>query len=165
MAPAPRRRDCAIVQVSEPAIERNRTVEVITVGLDLAKSIFHLYGITEDGEVAFNRPLRRDQVLAFVERLSHGWLGWKRVRPAIIGDVNSRNLGTPCVSCRRCRGHLRGDDPSDDAVCPDQVQGAVGAFCLWSIRASRYRVPFSKEGFSFPSLASTVSAAPARLVY
>ena len=81
-------------------------MEVITVCLDLAKSIFHLYGITEDGKVAFNRPLRRDQVLAFVERLSHVWLRWKLVGVAVTGRVNCRNLGTPCVSCRRWMSNL-----------------------------------------------------------
>ncbi len=44
-------------------------MQVTTVGLDLAKNIFHVHGVTETGEVAFNRPLRRAQVLAFFERL------------------------------------------------------------------------------------------------
>ena len=39
-------------------------MQVTTVGLDLAKNIFHVHGVTETGEVAFNRPLRRAQVLA-----------------------------------------------------------------------------------------------------
>lgn len=45
-------------------------MQVTTVGLDLAKSIFHVHGVTEAGEVAFNRPLRRAQVLAFFQRLA-----------------------------------------------------------------------------------------------
>lgn len=45
-------------------------MQVTTVGLDLAKNIFHVHGVTEGGEVAFNRPLRRAQVLGFFERLS-----------------------------------------------------------------------------------------------
>ena len=45
-------------------------MQVTTVGLDLAKNIFHVHGVTETGEVAFNPPLRRAQVLAFFERLS-----------------------------------------------------------------------------------------------
>ena len=39
-------------------------MQVTTVGLDLAKNIFHIHGVTETGELAFNRPLRRAQVLA-----------------------------------------------------------------------------------------------------
>ena len=44
-------------------------MHVTTVGLDLAKNIFQVHGITEDGTVAFNRSLRRAQLSAFFERL------------------------------------------------------------------------------------------------
>jgi len=44
-------------------------MQVTTVGLDLAKNIFQVHGINNDGEVMFNRALRRAQVLAFFERL------------------------------------------------------------------------------------------------
>ena len=50
-------------------------MQVTTVRLDLAKNIFHVHGVTETGEVAFNRPLRRAQVLAFFERLSPCLIG------------------------------------------------------------------------------------------
>jgi hypothetical protein len=40
-------------------------MQVTTVGLDLAKNIFQVHGITDDGEVAFNRALRRAQLLKF----------------------------------------------------------------------------------------------------
>ena len=42
---------------------------VTTIGVDLAKNIFQVHGITESDEVAFNRPLRRTQVLPFFARL------------------------------------------------------------------------------------------------
>jgi len=42
---------------------------VTTIGLDLAKNVFQVHGITDTGTVAFNRPLRRAQLLAFFERL------------------------------------------------------------------------------------------------
>ncbi len=44
-------------------------MKVTTIGLDLAKNIFQIHGIYEDGEVAFNRALRRAQVLTFFEGL------------------------------------------------------------------------------------------------
>lgn len=44
-------------------------MQVTTVGLDLAKNIFQIHGITSDGTVAFNRSLRRAQLLAFFEKL------------------------------------------------------------------------------------------------
>ncbi|WP_114963191.1 IS110 family RNA-guided transposase [Tritonibacter mobilis] len=43
-------------------------MQVTTVGLDLAKNVFHVHGVTHDGQVAFNRPLRRAQVLSFFQR-------------------------------------------------------------------------------------------------
>ena len=45
-------------------------MEVTTIGLDLAKNVFQVHGITEDEEVAFNRPLRRAQLLPFSPSLN-----------------------------------------------------------------------------------------------
>lgn len=42
----------------------------ITIGLDLAKSVFQVHGVDSDGAVVLRRQLRRSQVLAFFERLS-----------------------------------------------------------------------------------------------
>ena len=50
-------------------------MRVTTIGLDLAKNVFHVHGITACGEVAFNRALRRSQVLAFFERLDPCLIG------------------------------------------------------------------------------------------
>jgi len=41
---------------------------VTTIGLDLAKNIFQVHGVEEDGSVAFNRPIRRAQLLKFFEK-------------------------------------------------------------------------------------------------
>ena len=40
-------------------------MQITTVGLDLAKNIFQVHGITSDGTVAFKRSLRRAQLLVF----------------------------------------------------------------------------------------------------
>jgi transposase len=39
--------------------------KIITVGLDLAKSIFQVHGIADDGSIVVRRALRRSQVLDF----------------------------------------------------------------------------------------------------
>ena len=44
-------------------------MQVTTVGLDLAKNIFQVHGITADGSVASNKSLRRAQLLQFFETL------------------------------------------------------------------------------------------------
>ncbi len=50
-------------------------MQVTTAGLDLAKTIFHVHSATEDGEIAFNRPLHRSQVLSFFDRLAPCLIG------------------------------------------------------------------------------------------
>lgn len=44
--------------------------KITIVGLDLAKSIFQVHAITEDGHVAVRRALRRSQVLEFFRQIS-----------------------------------------------------------------------------------------------
>ncbi|MGB7318888.1 MAG: IS110 family transposase, partial [Planktotalea sp.] len=44
-------------------------MQVTTIGLDLAKNVFQVHGITKDDEVAFNRHLRRAQLLSFFSKL------------------------------------------------------------------------------------------------
>ena len=50
-------------------------MHVTTVGLDLAKNVFQVHGITDSGEVAFNRALRRAQLLPFFKRLEPSLVG------------------------------------------------------------------------------------------
>jgi transposase len=49
--------------------------KIITVGLDLAKSIFQVHGIGNDGRVLVRRMLRRSQVLPFFRALSSCLVG------------------------------------------------------------------------------------------
>jgi len=44
-------------------------MHVTTVGLDLAKNVLQVHGVTTDGDVAVNRALRRGQVRGFFESL------------------------------------------------------------------------------------------------
>ena len=41
--------------------------EVTTIGVDLAKNVFQVHGVTASGEVVIRRQLRRRQVLRFFE--------------------------------------------------------------------------------------------------
>jgi transposase len=43
--------------------------EITTIGVDLAKNVFQLHGVTADGSVALRRQVRRSQVLEFFARL------------------------------------------------------------------------------------------------
>jgi len=50
-------------------------MHVTTIGLDLAKNVFQVHGITSDGKVAFNRSLRRAQLANFFEALEPCLIG------------------------------------------------------------------------------------------
>ena len=43
-------------------------IQVTTIGLDLAKNIVQVHGVTADGTTLFNRPVRRAQLLKFFEQ-------------------------------------------------------------------------------------------------
>ena len=44
-------------------------MEVSTIGLDLAKNVFQVHGVSSDDAVVFNRSLRRASLLTFFEKL------------------------------------------------------------------------------------------------
>ena len=49
--------------------ERNHPLTVKTIGLDLAKDVFQVHGISETGRTIFNRKIKRAKLLAFFESL------------------------------------------------------------------------------------------------
>lgn len=50
-------------------------MQVSPIGLDLAKNVFQIHGITKDEEVVFNRPLRGAQLLPFFSKLEPCLIG------------------------------------------------------------------------------------------
>jgi hypothetical protein len=42
---------------------------ITTIGLDIAKSVFQVHGVDNDGKVVIRRQLKRRYVLAFFEKL------------------------------------------------------------------------------------------------
>ncbi|MGH8246617.1 MAG: IS110 family transposase, partial [Gammaproteobacteria bacterium] len=44
--------------------------DAITIGVDLAKSVFQVHGVDAEGSIVVRRQLRRRQVLPFFEKLS-----------------------------------------------------------------------------------------------
>lgn len=63
-------------------------MHVKTFGLNLAKNVFQVHGTTESGEVAFNRALRRAQVLAFSEHWNCYGAAMK-----VIGNASRQETG------------------------------------------------------------------------
>lgn len=50
-------------------------VQAVTVGLDIAKNVFHAYGVDAEGEKTFSRKLRRAKVKAFFAELEPCLIG------------------------------------------------------------------------------------------
>ena len=65
--------------------------DVITIGVDLAKSVFQIHGVDAEGAVVFRRRLRRGQVLPFFKKQPPAWLAWKPVPPRITGRGRSKH--------------------------------------------------------------------------
>ncbi|MFC6640300.1 IS110 family transposase [Sulfitobacter sp. JBTF-M27] len=93
-----------------------------TVGLDLAKNVFQVHGITESGEVAFNRALRRAQVLAFFERLDSCLVGMEACNTGHYWARELTKLGhevrlIPPVYVKPYVKRGKSDDADAAAIC------------------------------------------------
>ena len=63
-------------------------MQITTIGLDIAKNVFQVYGIDASEKVVVCKQLRRSQVLAFFKALPPALSGWRPARRRIIGRVN-----------------------------------------------------------------------------
>ncbi len=66
-------------------------MQVTTVGLDLAKDVFQVHGVTADGTVVFNRSVRRAQLLPFFEKLPPCLVGMEA-----CGSARNETFGVEC---------------------------------------------------------------------
>ena len=55
-------------------------VESTIIGLDVAKQIFQVHGVSADGKVTVKRKLRRSEVFGFFGRLARCIVGLEAVR-------------------------------------------------------------------------------------
>src|SRR5262245_32269753 len=71
-------------------------MQVITIGIDLAKNVFQVHGVAANDKVVFNKPLRRSQVLPFFAKLAPCLIGmeacasahyWTRELKKLCHDV------------------------------------------------------------------------------
>ena len=89
---------------------------ITTIGLDIAKSVFQVHGVDNEGKVVIRRQLKRRYVLGFFEKLQACLVGieacasshhWSRE----LGTVDAAGLRqalrqTAEERCGRRRGHL-----------------------------------------------------------
>lgn len=81
-------------------------VQPVTVGLDIAKNVFHAYGVDAHGERILSRKLRRAQVEGFFAKLEPCLVGSKPAQQRITGLAQSRSWVTRSVLCHRPMSNL-----------------------------------------------------------
>jgi transposase len=70
---------------------------VITIGVDLAKSVFQVHGVDAERVIVVRRQLRRRQVLPFFEKLPPCLVGWRPVPRRTTRHVRSSSSGIACA--------------------------------------------------------------------
>ena len=68
--------------------------EVSTIGLDIAKSVFQVHGIDDEGGVVVRRQLKRRQVLSFFNKLPACLIGVEACATSHHWAANLRSLAT-----------------------------------------------------------------------
>ena len=105
--------------------------EIITIGLDLAKSVFQVHAVDEVGRVVVRRQIKRARLLAFFADLSplwcrHGGLFGRTLLGAGAGETRARGPAdaailreAPCQArqdgCCGRGGDLRGRQAAEHA--------------------------------------------------
>jgi hypothetical protein len=72
-------------------------MQVIRIGLDLAKYVFEVHGVDRDGNVAIRKTLRRGSVSTFLPICRLAWSEWKLLTVRTTGHVCLRSLVTRCA--------------------------------------------------------------------
>jgi transposase len=67
-------------------------MKITTIGIDLAKRVFHVHGIDEKGDTVLRKKLMRDQVLVFMEKLEPCVVGLEACGGA---HYRAREIGRP----------------------------------------------------------------------
>jgi transposase len=86
-------------------------MNVSTIGLDIAKSVFQLHGVAADGAVTLRKKLKRNEVLAFFEKTSPCLVGIEACATAHHWAREIAALGHVARQVRdsvRRHPHLRG---------------------------------------------------------
>jgi hypothetical protein len=76
-------------------------VQPVTVGLDIAKNVFHAYGVDAHGEKVLSRELAARRSRRSLQSSNLASSASRPARPRIIGPARSRSWAIGSGSCRR----------------------------------------------------------------
>ena len=119
-------------------------MQITTIGLDLAKSVFQVHGVDAEGKVAVRRKLRRAQIRQFFAGLAPCLIGmeacgtahfWARELMAMGHQVKIMPPSYVKAYVRRgkndaggCGSNLRGGDATAHALRAGQDRRAASGF-------------------------------------
>ena len=105
---------------------------ITTIGLDLAKKVFHVHGVDAEGNVVVARRLRRKEVLAFLSNLTACLVGIEACGSAHYWAREIARLGhtVKLIPSRYVKPYVkRGKtDPGDAAAICNAVRGHLSEF-------------------------------------
>jgi transposase len=70
--------------------------EITTIGLDIAKHVFHAHGVDERGRMLFSKRISRSGLLAFFARQQRCVVALEASGGAIIGAASCSGWATRC---------------------------------------------------------------------
>jgi transposase len=125
--------------------------EISTIGLDLAKKVFQVHGVNEEGEVVVRRALRRSQVLGYFAKLAPCLIGMEACATAHYWGRELSKLGhrVKLIPPAYAKAYVRRNknDPADAAAICEAVsrpsmrfveiktEAQQAAACLHKVRA------------------------------
>lgn len=74
---------------------------VMTLGLDIAKHVFHAHGVEERGAKLFSKRISRSELLSFSVASCVAWLRWRRAPARITEAASCSGWGMTCGRSRR----------------------------------------------------------------
>ncbi len=101
-------------------------MQVITIGIDLAKSVFQVHGVDANDKVVFNKPLRRSQILPFFAKLAPCLIGMEACASAHYWARELKKLGhdVRLMPAKDVKAYVKRNknDSVDAAACCEAVR-------------------------------------------
>lgn len=152
-------------------------MNAITIGFDIAKSIFQVYGIDAQGKPVLQRKLRRAEVLRFFAKIepclvgieachsSHYWgreltklghqvrlIPTQYVKPFVLGGKNDANdAAAICAAVRRADMHWVGIKTAEQQSVQSLHRMRSRLIQERTAKSNQIRSMFAEEGLVFPT--------------